>query len=60
MTTTWEILLNEGDAVRRAPVPGGYLYQVQNGLEHVRGAWQQTWHPPVFVPEQKKPRVVDA
>jgi len=29
------------DAVRRLPVPGGWLYQVNNG---------GPWHPPVFVP----------
>lgn len=38
----WELVHSEIDEqVRRYPVPGGWIYQVQNGPD---------WHPPIFVP----------
>lgn len=40
-----------GDGIRRAAVPGGWLYQVARFVSVVGDdALEVEWHPPVFVP----------
>ena len=54
----WELVNATGDGprVRRAAVPGGWLYQVEHEFYvdadgEREGYWVRGWHPPVFVPE---------
>lgn len=53
----WEVIHDEeSERVRRMPVPGGWLYQVETWLWHHPGrdgepvTYTSGWSPPVFVP----------
>lgn len=57
--TEWKIVREKEDQIRRIRVPGGWLYQIQNGRtystapgtcsrDNDRGT--PTWFPPYFVP----------
>jgi hypothetical protein len=61
----WVIVHDEpNERVRRYPVPGGWLYQVEAITDYLEstpdpkvGRMHHTigWHPPVFVPERTEP-----
>jgi hypothetical protein len=64
MTTVhvWELMgghYEDGTAVRRCVVPGGWLYQAQGQRywttthDTVQGRWMWSWTTPVFVPAHR-------
>ncbi len=55
----WVIVHDEPmERVRRYPVPGGWLYQVQLDSMSVsdgNATSHDGWHPPIFVPDPRQP-----
>lgn len=56
----WELVLDSAlKRVRRFPVPGGWLYQVElfqeadSDRDSDHGITTHGWHPPVFVPGER-------
>lgn len=51
----WEVVSDKEPMARRLTVPGGWLYQVQNGRDYTdypwKNRWTPTYFPPYFVPD---------